>query len=94
LYGTQTLRLAANGRSPKPIVHVELTTRWRRAPRIFIAVIGIGLYKGRGDKTKEDFAVANRNIPMVGSAGVNPCGGDHRRNVPRCSRRGICLAQL
>jgi solute:Na+ symporter, SSS family len=29
----------------------------------FIAVIGIGLYKGRGDKTMEDFAVGNRNIP-------------------------------
>jgi solute:Na+ symporter, SSS family len=29
----------------------------------FIAVVGIGLYKGRGDKTMEGFAVGNRNIP-------------------------------
>jgi SSS family solute:Na+ symporter len=29
----------------------------------FITVIGIGLYKGRGDKTMEGFAVGNRNIP-------------------------------
>ena len=29
----------------------------------FITVIGIGLYKGRGDKTMEGFAVANRSIP-------------------------------
>jgi uncharacterized sodium:solute symporter family permease YidK len=29
----------------------------------FITVIGIGLYKGRGDKTMEGFAVGNRSIP-------------------------------
>jgi solute:Na+ symporter, SSS family len=29
----------------------------------FIAVIGVGLHKGRGDKTMEGFAVGNRNIP-------------------------------
>ncbi|MEI6561686.1 MAG: sodium:solute symporter [Verrucomicrobiota bacterium] len=29
----------------------------------FILVIGIGLYKGRGDKTMEGFAVGNRSIP-------------------------------
>jgi len=29
----------------------------------FIIVIGIGLYKGRGDKTMEGFAVGNRSIP-------------------------------
>ena len=29
----------------------------------FIAVIGVGLYKGRGDKTMEGFAVGNRSIP-------------------------------
>jgi SSS family solute:Na+ symporter len=29
----------------------------------FISVIGIGLYKGRGDKTMEGFAVGNRSIP-------------------------------
>jgi solute:Na+ symporter, SSS family len=29
----------------------------------FTAVIGIGLYQGRGDKTMEGFAVGNRNIP-------------------------------
>jgi solute:Na+ symporter, SSS family len=29
----------------------------------FIAVIGIGLYQSRGEKTMEDFAVGNRNIP-------------------------------
>ena len=29
----------------------------------FIVVIGIGLYKGRGDKTMEGFAVGNRSIP-------------------------------
>ena len=29
----------------------------------FTAVIAIGLYKGRGDKTMEGFAVGNRNIP-------------------------------
>ena len=29
----------------------------------FITLIGIGLYKGRGDKTMEGFAVGNRSIP-------------------------------
>ena len=29
----------------------------------FVIVIGIGLYKGRGDKTMEGFAVGNRSIP-------------------------------
>ena len=29
----------------------------------FLAVISIGLYKGRGDKTMEGFAVGNRSIP-------------------------------
>ena len=29
----------------------------------FTVVIGIGLNKGRGDKTMEGFAVGNRNIP-------------------------------
>ena len=29
----------------------------------FLLVIGIGLYKGRGDKTMEGFAVGNRSIP-------------------------------
>src|SRR5215813_2176998 len=29
----------------------------------FVGVIGIGLYKGRGDKTMEGFAVGNRSIP-------------------------------
>ena len=29
----------------------------------FLIVIGIGLYKGRGDKTMEGFAVGNRSIP-------------------------------
>ena len=29
----------------------------------FITVIGIGLYKGRGNKTMEGFAVGNRSIP-------------------------------
>jgi solute:Na+ symporter, SSS family len=29
----------------------------------FIAVIGVGLYMGRGDKTMEGFAVGNRRIP-------------------------------
>src|SRR5262249_58014822 len=31
----------------------------------FITVIGIGLYKGRGDKTMEGFAVGNRSIPWL-----------------------------
>src|SRR6185436_12377308 len=29
----------------------------------FVSVIGIGLYKGRGDKTMEGFATGNRSIP-------------------------------
>ena len=29
----------------------------------FVSVIGIGLYKGRGDRTMEGFAVGNRSIP-------------------------------
>ena len=29
----------------------------------FTVVISIGLYKGRGDKTMEGFAVGDRNIP-------------------------------
>jgi solute:Na+ symporter, SSS family len=29
----------------------------------FLTVISIGLYKGRGDKTMEGFAVGNRSIP-------------------------------
>ncbi len=29
----------------------------------FLLVIGIGLYKGRGDKTMEGFAIGNRSIP-------------------------------
>jgi solute:Na+ symporter, SSS family len=29
----------------------------------FVTVISIGLYKGRGDKTMEAFAVGNRSIP-------------------------------
>jgi hypothetical protein len=31
----------------------------------FITVIGIGLYKGRGDKTMEGFAVGNRSMPST-----------------------------
>lgn len=30
----------------------------------FIVIIGIGLYKGRGSKTMEGFAVGNRSIPL------------------------------
>src|SRR5215472_1148126 len=29
----------------------------------FVSVIGIGLYKGRGDKSMEGFAVGDRSIP-------------------------------
>jgi Na+/proline symporter len=29
----------------------------------FALVIGIGLYKGRGEKSMDEFAVANRMIP-------------------------------
>ena len=54
----------------------------------FITVIGIGLYKGRGDKTMEGFAVGESKHPVAGSVGVDPCSGDQRRDVPRRSRRG------
>src|SRR3954453_19871534 len=29
----------------------------------FVVVISIGLYKGRGDKTMQGFAIGDRNIP-------------------------------
>ncbi len=29
----------------------------------FVAIVGIGLYKGRGDKTMEGFAIGDRNLP-------------------------------
>jgi hypothetical protein len=40
----------------------------------FITVIGIGRYKGRGDKTMEGFAVGNRSIPWLRRRAVDMHG--------------------
>src|SRR5262249_40136487 len=41
----------------------------------FVSVIGIGLYKGRGDKTMEGFAVGGRSIPWWAGLAAIPAAG-------------------
>jgi hypothetical protein len=53
----------------------------------FITVIGIGLYKGRGDKTMEGFAVGNRSIPWW-AKGKSTSGSNREAESTDAPERG------